>query len=96
MEYAYCSIKEYDKTKKCKIIVFTIKYGQCCLFQWARDQFEGFFTASAEVAVQFLNDPKFMERTLKLQGAQPVTCSLYIITHVIAMSIQHSWIRYCS
>ncbi|XP_033745969.1 LOW QUALITY PROTEIN: ubiquitin-like modifier-activating enzyme 1 [Pecten maximus] len=40
--------------------------------QWARYQFEGVFTQPAEVALQFINDPKFMERTLKLQGTQCV------------------------
>lgn len=38
--------------------------------QWARDQFEGIFTQPAEVALQYINDPKFMDRTLKLQGTQ--------------------------
>jgi len=39
--------------------------------QWARDQFEGFFSQAADTAHQYLNDPKFIERTLKLQGMQP-------------------------
>jgi len=38
--------------------------------QWARDSFEGFFTQTPETVIQFLNDPKFMERTNKLQGMQ--------------------------
>ncbi|KAG9340322.1 hypothetical protein JZ751_021774 [Albula glossodonta] len=40
--------------------------------QWARDEFEGLFKQPAENAMQYLTDPKFMERTLKLPGAQPV------------------------
>ncbi|XP_015195731.1 ubiquitin-like modifier-activating enzyme 1 [Lepisosteus oculatus] len=40
--------------------------------QWARDEFEGLFKQPAENATQYLTDPKFMERTLKLPGAQPL------------------------
>lgn len=40
--------------------------------QWARDQFEGLFKQPIEVAHQYITDPKFMERTSKLQGTQPV------------------------
>uniref|UniRef100_A0A646QDP3 E1 ubiquitin-activating enzyme n=1 Tax=Hemiscolopendra marginata TaxID=943146 RepID=A0A646QDP3_9MYRI len=40
--------------------------------QWARDVFEGCFRQSAENAAQYLTDNKFMERTLKLPGTQPV------------------------
>lgn len=40
--------------------------------QWARDQFEGIFRQNIESAVQCLLDPKFVERTLKLPGSQPV------------------------
>ncbi|RXM32219.1 Ubiquitin-like modifier-activating enzyme 1 [Acipenser ruthenus] len=40
--------------------------------QWARDEFEGLFKQPAENAMQYLTDPKFMERTLKLPGAQPL------------------------
>ena len=40
--------------------------------QWARDQFEGLFNQPVESALQYLTDPKFMERTLKLQGTQPM------------------------
>uniref|UniRef100_A0A8B9HXC7 Ubiquitin-like modifier activating enzyme 1 n=1 Tax=Astyanax mexicanus TaxID=7994 RepID=A0A8B9HXC7_ASTMX len=39
---------------------------------WARDEFEGLFKQPAENAMQYLTDPKFMERTLKLPGAQPL------------------------
>lgn len=40
--------------------------------QWARDEFEGLFKQSAENAVHYLKDPKFMEKTLKLPGNQPL------------------------
>ncbi|KAJ8411991.1 hypothetical protein AAFF_G00142580 [Aldrovandia affinis] len=40
--------------------------------QWARDEFEGLFKQPAENALQYLTDPKFMERTLRLPGAQPL------------------------
>lgn len=40
--------------------------------QWARDMFEGEFRQAAENAAQYLQDPKFMERALKLPGSQPV------------------------
>lgn len=40
--------------------------------QWARDNFEGLFRQSAENAAQYLNDPNFIERSLKLPGVQPV------------------------
>ena len=34
--------------------------------------FEGLFRQSSESAAQYLVDPKFMERTLKLAGSQPL------------------------
>uniref|UniRef100_A0A4W4EV33 E1 ubiquitin-activating enzyme n=1 Tax=Electrophorus electricus TaxID=8005 RepID=A0A4W4EV33_ELEEL len=40
--------------------------------QWARDEFEGLFKQPVENALQYMTDPKFMERTLKLPGAQPL------------------------
>lgn len=40
--------------------------------QWARDTFEGEFRGPIETANLYLTDPKFMERTMKLQGTQPV------------------------
>ncbi|XP_040359300.2 ubiquitin-like modifier-activating enzyme 1 isoform X9 [Ixodes scapularis] len=40
--------------------------------QWARDEFEGLFKQSAENAVHYLKDPRFMEKTLKLPGNQPL------------------------
>jgi len=36
--------------------------------QWARDSFEGLFTKGPETVNGYINDPKFMERTMKLQG----------------------------
>jgi ubiquitin-activating enzyme E1 len=40
--------------------------------QWARDMFEGVFKQSGENAAQFLNDTRFIERTLRLPGSQPI------------------------
>ncbi|KAF2346757.1 Ubiquitin-activating enzyme E1 [Trinorchestia longiramus] len=40
--------------------------------QWSRDMFEGEFKHVAENAAYYLGDPKFMERTLKLPGSQPL------------------------
>ncbi|XP_035895537.1 ubiquitin-like modifier-activating enzyme 1 [Anopheles stephensi] len=40
--------------------------------QWARDTFEGIFKQVAENAAQYITDPTFIERTLKLPGVQPL------------------------
>ncbi|KAK2508547.1 hypothetical protein MC885_007636 [Smutsia gigantea] len=40
--------------------------------QWARDEFEGLFKQQAENVNQYLTDPKFVERTLRLAGTQPL------------------------
>uniref|UniRef100_A0A8C5TWE1 E1 ubiquitin-activating enzyme n=1 Tax=Malurus cyaneus samueli TaxID=2593467 RepID=A0A8C5TWE1_9PASS len=40
--------------------------------QWARDEFEGLFKQPAENVNQYLMDPKFLERTLRLAGTQPL------------------------
>lgn len=40
--------------------------------QWARDEFEGLFRQAAEHAAQYLRDPHFLDRTLKLPGSQPL------------------------
>ncbi|NXN91286.1 UBA1 enzyme, partial [Rhinopomastus cyanomelas] len=40
--------------------------------QWARDEFEGLFKQPAENVNQYLTDPKFLERTLRLAGTQPL------------------------
>ncbi|XP_063383656.1 ubiquitin-like modifier-activating enzyme 1 [Cydia fagiglandana] len=40
--------------------------------QWARDEFEGLFRQAAEHAAQYLADPHWEERTLKLPGSQPL------------------------
>ncbi|PIK48009.1 ubiquitin-like modifier-activating enzyme 1 Y-like protein [Apostichopus japonicus] len=39
--------------------------------QWARDEFEGLFRNPQENVSLYINDPKFMERTLKLSGVLP-------------------------
>nr|XP_018908645.1 PREDICTED: ubiquitin-like modifier-activating enzyme 1 [Bemisia tabaci] len=40
--------------------------------QWARDNFEGLFRQAAENAAQYICDPNFIERTLRLPGVQPL------------------------
>lgn len=40
--------------------------------QWARDEFEGLFKLGPEQVQQYLTDPGFMDRTLKMAGNQPV------------------------
>ncbi|ALC40452.1 Uba1 [Drosophila busckii] len=40
--------------------------------QWARDAFEGVFKQSAENAAQYISDPQFTERIIKLPGIQPL------------------------
>lgn len=40
--------------------------------QWARDNFEGIFKQAAENAAQYVSDPTFIERVLKLPGVQPL------------------------
>ncbi|XP_046406056.1 ubiquitin-like modifier-activating enzyme 1 [Ischnura elegans] len=40
--------------------------------QWARDTFEGVFRQAAANAAQYLTDPTYMDRILKLPGCQPV------------------------
>ncbi|XP_058570974.1 ubiquitin-like modifier-activating enzyme 1 isoform X3 [Neofelis nebulosa] len=40
--------------------------------QWARDEFEGLFKQPAENVNQYLIDSKFVERTLRLAGTQPL------------------------
>jgi ubiquitin-activating enzyme E1 len=40
--------------------------------QWARDLFEGTFTQVPQSALQYLVEPDFVEKTLRLPGAQPL------------------------
>uniref|UniRef100_A0A8D0D638 E1 ubiquitin-activating enzyme n=1 Tax=Sander lucioperca TaxID=283035 RepID=A0A8D0D638_SANLU len=54
--------------------------------QWARDEFEGLFKQPPENAI----DPKFMERTLKLPGAQPVEV-LEAVYKSLVTDCPHSW-----
>ncbi|XP_034028416.1 ubiquitin-like modifier-activating enzyme 1 [Thalassophryne amazonica] len=58
--------------------------------QWARDEFEGLFKQPPENAMQYLTDPKFMERTLKLPGAQPVEV-LEAVHKSLVTDRPHSW-----
>lgn len=55
--------------------------------QWARDTFEGEFKGPIETANLYLTDPKFMERTLKLQGTQPV--SLFFFLNIVDGLVLH-------
>ena len=41
--------------------------------------FEGVFKQPAENAAQYLSDPKFVERTNRLPGIQPVTTEVIFI-----------------
>lgn len=43
------------------------------MWQWAREEFEEKFAQPSANAVQYLTDPKFLDRTLKMQGSQPVS-----------------------
>lgn len=40
--------------------------------QWARDTFEGAFSKNAENAAQYITDPTFIDRIIKLPGVQPL------------------------
>jgi len=39
--------------------------------QWARDMFEGLFNQVSQTIQQFLSEPKFIQKTMKLPGQQP-------------------------
>ncbi|XP_055329553.1 ubiquitin-like modifier-activating enzyme 1 [Paramacrobiotus metropolitanus] len=39
--------------------------------QWARDLFEGLFSAPATYVIRYMEEAKFMEHVMKLPGAQP-------------------------
>merc|ERR1712038_1330732 len=46
--------------------------------QWAREAFESEFTINPLTASQYLTDPQYMDKTMKLQGAQPLDTMLVI------------------
>ncbi|RVE45758.1 hypothetical protein evm_009606 [Chilo suppressalis] len=50
--------------------------------QWARDEFEGLFRQAAEHASQYLRDPAFLDRALRLPGSQPLE-ALESVRHAI-------------
>ena len=56
----------YQAPKKSKI------YDFFSTFFRARDAFEGTFTQSPLSALQYLSESDFVEKTMKLQGTQPV------------------------
>uniref|UniRef100_A0AAZ3QDB8 E1 ubiquitin-activating enzyme n=1 Tax=Oncorhynchus tshawytscha TaxID=74940 RepID=A0AAZ3QDB8_ONCTS len=58
--------------------------------QWARDEFEGLFKQPSENAMQYLTDAKFLERTLKLPGAQPLEV-LEAVYKSLVTDCPHSW-----
>uniref|UniRef100_A0A672PUP5 E1 ubiquitin-activating enzyme n=1 Tax=Sinocyclocheilus grahami TaxID=75366 RepID=A0A672PUP5_SINGR len=58
--------------------------------QWARDEFEGLFKQPVENALQYLTDPKFVERTLKLPGAQPLEVVEAVYKSLVT-DYPHSW-----
>ncbi|XP_043258430.1 ubiquitin-like modifier-activating enzyme 1 [Colletes gigas] len=51
--------------------------------QWARDNFEGLFRQAAENAAQYISDPQFVDRTLKLPGVQPLEVLEFVKTALI-------------
>ncbi|XP_061835896.1 ubiquitin-like modifier-activating enzyme 1 isoform X1 [Nerophis lumbriciformis] len=59
--------------------------------QWARDEFEGLFKQPPENAKQYLKDPKFMERTLKLTGGQSAEL-LEAVYKTLVTDCPHSWV----
>lgn len=40
--------------------------------QWAREDFVGTFMLSAENAAQFISDPTFIDRVIRMPGVQPL------------------------
>nr|XP_046220694.1 ubiquitin-like modifier-activating enzyme 1 isoform X1 [Oncorhynchus gorbuscha] len=58
--------------------------------QWARDEFEGLFKQPSENAMQYLTDAKFLERTLKLPGAQPLEV-LEAVYKSLVIDCPRSW-----
>ncbi|CAN9516154.1 unnamed protein product [Ophioblennius macclurei] len=58
--------------------------------QWARDEFEGLFKQPPDNAIQYLTDPRFMERTMKLPGAQPADV-LEAVYKTLVTDCPHSW-----
>lgn len=40
--------------------------------QWARDAFEGTFTQGPLSALQYITEPDFVDKTMKMQGSQPL------------------------
>ncbi|XP_043830175.1 ubiquitin-like modifier-activating enzyme 1 [Dromiciops gliroides] len=58
--------------------------------QWARDEFEGLFKQPAENVNQYLTDPKFVERTLRLAGTQPLEV-LEAVHRSLVLQRPHDW-----
>ncbi|XP_072483986.1 ubiquitin-like modifier-activating enzyme 1 isoform X1 [Notamacropus eugenii] len=58
--------------------------------QWARDEFESLFKQPAENVNQYLTDPKFVERTLRLAGTQPLEV-LEAVHRSLVLQRPHDW-----
>lgn len=70
---SYSSTRDPDEDKS--IPICTLKNFPNAIehtLQWARDEFEGLFKIGPEAVQQYLTDPNFMERTLRMAGNQPV------------------------
>lgn len=70
---SYSSTRDPDEEKS--IPICTLKNFPNAIehtLQWARDEFEGLFKIGPDAVEQYLNDPGFMERTMKMAGNQPV------------------------
>lgn len=58
--------------------------------QWARDEFEGLFKQPAENVNQYLADPRFVERALRLPGTQPLEV-LEALQRALCSERPHCW-----
>lgn len=70
---SYSSTRDPDEEKS--IPICTLKNFPNAIehtLQWARDEFEGLFKAGPDAVYQYINDPTFMDRTLKMAGNQPI------------------------
>lgn len=70
---SYSSTRDPDDEKS--IPICTLKNFPNAIehtLQWARDEFEGLFKIGPDAVLQYLTDPNFMDRTMKMAGNQPV------------------------
>ena len=78
-----CLLLQYARVE------FQCLFIQCLLLQYARDQFEGLFTQTPATAKQYIEDDRFLERTMKLPGTQPVRADRTIVMLSVSFSSQH-------